>query len=686
VWRLIYWVRLETQKPALEVAYSGVDRVGYIWHPPREVVESSNVHRFMESHGIRSYKDFVERSTREMKWFWGSLPGWLGVEWFREFREVVDLSRGPEWAKWYRGGLLNAAYNVVDRPVKLGLGQREAFTWVGEDGSERRVTYSELADMVARFSAYLAESGVGVGDVVAIYAPMLPESIAAMLAAMRIGAIASPIFSGFAPPAVAERLVQSEAKVLVTADGYLRRGRVVKLKEQADESIELAASQGAPEPRVVVIERLGRSDAPMREGRDERWSKAIAGKARSDPGPAELDPETPALLLFTSGTTGKPKGAVISHAGALLQPVKEHYFNLDIHPGWEEPGDRLWWITDIGWMMGPWQVIGSQFLGASHLVVEGLPTYPRPGRSWELIERYRVTHFGFAATAARLLKREASHLIGEYDLSSLRAFGNTGEPIDPDTWMWVMRDLGGERRPLINLSGGTEIFGCFLLPSPVVPLKPSTLWGPGLGMDVDVFDDEGRPVRGAPGYLVAKKPAPSMTRGLWRDPERYIRTYWSRFPGVWYHGDYALIDEDGFWYILGRADDVIKVAGKRIGSLELEGILTSHPAIAEAACVGVPHEVKGETIVCFAIPKPGQAREGLEEELRSLVAERLGKAFRPERVFIVDDLPRTRSGKITRRVIRDLARGVEPRELSVLENPEAVDTIRRLLASLRGAS
>ncbi len=657
--------------------------MGYIWHPPREVVEQSNVKKFMDRMGFSSYKELVERSTSDIKWFWGNLPEWLGVEWFKEPREVVDLSRGPEWAKWYRGGLLNAAYNVVDRLVKMGLGDREAFTWVGEDGSERRVTYRQLLDEVSRFSAYLAEVGVGEGDVVAIYAPMLPESIAAMLGAIRIGAIASPIFSGFAPPAVAERLVQSEPKVLVTADGYPRRGRLVRLKESADEAIELARRAGAPEPRVLVIERMKRGDTPWREGRDERWSDALKGKARSDPGPAELDPEHPALLLFTSGTTGKPKGAVISHAGTLLQPSKEHYFNLDIHPGWEEPGDRLWWITDIGWMMGPWQVVGSQFLGASHLIVEGLPTYPHPGRAWELIEKYRVTHFGFAATAARLLKRDASHLIDEYDLSSLRAFGNTGEPIDPDTWMWVMRDLGKERRPLINLSGGTEIFGCFLLPSPVVPLKPSTLWGPGLGMDVDVFDDEGRPVRGVPGYLVAKKPAPSMTRGLWRDPERYIKTYWSRFPGVWYHGDYALIDEDGFWYILGRADDVIKVAGKRIGSLELEGILTSHPAVAEAACVGAPHELKGEVIICFAIPKPNASTEGLEDELRRMVEERLGKAFRPERVFIVDDLPRTRSGKITRRVIRDLARGIEPRELSVLENPEAVEKIKKLLETIK---
>lgn len=651
----------------------------YKWFPPRDLVYSSNVYGFMERFGFKSYGELVRRSVEDIKWFWGGLPEWLGVEWFREPREVVDVSGGVEWARWYRGGLMNLAYNVVDRPVKMGLGGKEAFTWVGEDGSVRKYTYLEFKGEVDRVASFLRDIGVRRGEVISIYAPMTPESIAVMLATIKVGAIASPIFSGFAPPAVAERLVLAGSRVLFTLDGYYRRGSVVNLKASADEAVGIAESMGNKVEYVVVARRAG-IEVPWVDGRDYWYHDVVKGR-RIPQEAEEMDPEEPALLLFTSGTTGRPKGAVISHAGALLQPSKEHYFNLDIKPA---SSDKLWWVTDIGWMMGPWQVIGAQFLGASHLMVEGAIDHPERGRAWRLIEEFKVTHFGFAATVARMLRKVASDLVGEYDLSSVRAFGNTGEPIDQPTWMWVMRDVGEERRPMINLSGGTEIFGCFLLPSPVVPLKPSTLWGPGLGMDIDVFDDYGRPVRGERGYLVAKKPAPSMTRGLWKEPERYIEVYWSRFPGAWYHGDYALIDEEGFWYLLGRADDVIKVAGKRIGSAELEAALTSHPDIAEAACIGMPHEVKGEVIVCLATPKRRvEDREKLALETFKIMVEKLGKPFAPEKIVIVDELPRTRSGKITRRVIRDLARGEEPKELSVLENPESIEKLKPVIEEIK---
>ncbi|MCE4601125.1 MAG: AMP-binding protein [Desulfurococcales archaeon] len=648
--------------------------MGYIWRPPREVVSNANVTSFMEKHGFKSYKELVEASTRDIKWFWGNLPEWIGVEWFKEPQEVVDLSKGPEWAKWYIGGKLNAAYNTVDLPVKRYGASKEAFTWVGEDGAEKRVTYGELRDTVWRFAAYLKEIGVGKGDVVAIYAPMIPESITAMLAALEIGAIASPIFSGFAPSAVAQRLADSEAKVMVTVDGYYRKGRKIVLKHNADEARKLA---GYPS-KVVVIKRLG-VDIPWDDDVDEWWDDALSGK-RPVAEPEEMEAEDPALLLYTSGTTGKPKGAVISHAGTLLQPSKEHYFNLDMKPG---SSDRLWWITDLGWMMGPWQVFGAQFHGVSHLIVEGGIDYPSRDRVWMLIEKYKVTHFGFAATVARMLRSYGTEEVEKHDVSSLRAFGNTGEPIDPQTWLWIVRDVGQEKRPMINLSGGTEIFGCFVLPSPVVPLKPSTLWGPGLGMDVDVVNDEGKPVRGTPGYLVAKKPAPSMTRGLWRDPQRYIETYWSRFPGMWYHGDLALIDEDGYWFILGRADDVIKVAGKRIGPAEIEAIINRYPKVKETACVGVPDPVKGEAIVCLVTPKPGEEITSSDEaEIKGLVARELGKPFTPSRIFPVDDLPRTRSGKIMRRIIRAIARGMEVQASPVMENPESLEYVRRVFKEL----
>ncbi len=648
----------------------------YVWKPPRELVESTNVYHFMEEYGFKSYRELVDKSRSDLKWFWGNLPEWLGVEWFKEPKEVVDLSQGPEWAKWYRGGEINLAYNVLDRIVRKGLGGREAFTWIGEDGQARTYTYNQLQTEVEAFSSFLREAGVGEGMVVSIYAPMMPESIVIMLAAIRIGAIASPIFSGFAPGAVAERLKLADSKVMVTVDGYYRRGRRILLKPNADEAARLAGTV----KRMVVVERLG-ADVDWVEGRDVPYRETVkSGREEAVP----VDPEHTALLLFTSGTTGAPKGAVISHAGALLQPSKEHYFNLDIKPGWVREGDRLWWITDIGWMMGPWQVIGAQFLGASHFMIEGAIDYPERDRVWKLIDEYKVTHFGFAATVARMLKKIDPEPRESHSLESIRAFGNTGEPIDPDTWLWVVKNVGAERSPMINLSGGTEIFGCFVLPSPVVELKPSTLWGPGLGMDVDVVDDNGNPVRGTPGYLVARKPAPSMTRGLWRDPQRYIETYWSRFPGMWFHGDLALIDEDGYWFILGRADDVIKVAGKRIGPAEIESVLNSHPAVAESACIGWPHQVKGEVVACFATLKPGnKPSKELEEELKNLVAKELGKPFRPEAILFVEDLPRTRSGKIMRRVIRSILRGMPLGNLAVLENPDSIEAIKRSIEEFK---
>ena len=650
----------------------------YVWNPPREVVSDANVTEFMERHGFKSYGDLVRRSTEDPRWFWGNLPGWLELEWFREPTEVYDTSRGVEWTRWYINGRINVSYNVLDRVVKRGLGDKVAMTWIGEDDRVVRLTYSQMLDQVNRFSNLLVELGVRKGDVVAIYAPIMPETVVAMLASMRVGAIATPIFSGFAPEAVGERLRLGEAKVVVTVDGYYRKGKVIPLKPSSDEAIRVSGLR----VHQVVVRRLG-IDVPWDDERDMWYDRAIASKRPSFE-PEETEAEDPAILMFTSGTTGRPKGAVISHAGMLLQPAKEHYFNLDIKPGWTRREDTLWWITDLGWMMGPWMVVGSQALGASHLSIEGALDYPSRDRVWAVIEKFRVTHFGFAATAARLLKSIGRDAYESHDLSSLRAFGNTGEPIDEDTWLWVVREVGQERRPMINLSGGTEIMGCFVLPSPVVPLKPSTLWGPGLGMDVDVFDDEGRPVRGRPGYLVAKKPAPSMTRGLWRDPERYIETYWSRFPGVWYHGDYALVDEDGFWYILGRADDVIKVAGKRIGPAEIETIVNSHPKVAESACIGYPHPVKGEVIVCFALPKAGQRLEPEDlQAIREMVARRLGKPFEPEAVVPVRDLPRTRSGKIMRRIVRDAVAGRQVEATPVLENPDAVQAVREAAEELK---
>lgn len=640
--------------------------MGFVWNPPKDLVESSNVKAFMDEHGFKDYKELVEKSADDIEWWWKTAAETLDVEWFEPYNEVYDISKGVEWTDWFVGGKINLAYNVLDRHAKGKRKNKVALIWEGEDGETKKFTYLELYREVNRFANALKSFGVKKGDVVALYIPMLPETVITMLAAIKIGAVALPIFSGFSPTAVATRLEDSEAKVLVTADGSYRRGKEILLKPSADEALKNSKVE-----KVVVVRRIN-ADVEMKEDRDIYWDE-IKESAKCEATPVESN--EPALLLYTSGTTGKPKGVVLSHIGALLQSSKEIYFNLDL-----KDEDVLLWITDIGWMMGPWQIIGSQHLGGTHVIFEGAPNYPTEDRIWRMIDDYEISILGGSATVYRMLKKYGDDIVDQHSLESLKITGNTGEPIDHDTWMWLLKVVGKERCPIINLSGGTEIFGCFLLPSPVIPLKPTTLGYPGLGMNVDVFDDDGKPVRQQVGYLVCKKPAPSMTRGFWRDPERYIQTYWSRWKGVWYHGDWAFVDEDGYWYLLGRADDVIKVAGKRMGSAEVETIVNSHPAVQESACIGFPDELKGEVIWIFVVLKPGfEESEELRKEIEDLIVRELGKPFKPAKILFVADLPRTRSGKIMRRLVKAVVTGKELGDTSALENPESLEKIKKAL-------
>ncbi len=633
------------------------------------MVQEANVKRVMDELGLKTYREFVKKSVDELEWFWDELNNFIDVAWFKEYNQVLDTSQGIMWAKWYRGGEMNVAYNSLDRHTGYKA-DKTAFIWSGEDGTEKLYTYGSLRKEVDKLAYSLRNIGIAKGDVVALYMPMLPETVVSLFATLKIGAIFMPIFSGFGPEAVSIRLNDSGARVIITCDGYYRRGRKINLKNMLDKALRISR----PVEKVIVVERLG-LDIHMEENRDIFYHDFINGnniKVDSLP----MDPEDPALLLYTSGTTGRPKGAVISHAGALLQPAKEHYFNLDM-----KPGDTLFWVSDIGWMMGPWQIIGSQHFGLRHVIMEGAPDYPAPDRIWSMVEKYKITQLGFSATLIRLLRKYGDKYVEMHDVSSIRAFGNTGEPIDEASWYWLIDKVGEGRAPIINLSGGTEIFGCFVLPSPIMPLKPTTLGYNGLGMATDVVDDEGRSVRGRVGYLVCRKPSPSMTRGLWNDPERYIKTYWSRFEGMWFHGDWALIDEDGYFYILGRADDVIKVAGKRVGPAEVETIINKHPAVAESAVIGAPHQLKGESIVAFVVLKSGyKPSERIKNEILKNVVNLLGKPFRPEKIYFVKDLPRTRSGKIMRRIIKAIYTGSKDiGDTSTLENPSSVECIRETL-------
>jgi len=549
---------------------------------------------------------------------------------------------------------------------------RTAIIFEGEEGVTARLTYGELSAAVRKCAAGLRALGVRPGDRVGIFLPLTPECAIATLAVSAIGAIYTPIFSGYASDAIAGRLRDCDATVLITADGFRRRGQIVPMKETAD-----AAVDGAPSVRtVIVVPRLGR-EIRLRN-REVSWDYVMSQSG--DESVADTSPEDPYMLIYTSGTTGRPKGAVHVHGGFPVKAAQDqaHVFDL-------QAGDVLWWFTDIGWMMGPWLIAGGLINGATILLYDGAPDHPDAGRVWSIVERHRVTHLGISPTAIRGLMRAGEEPVRRYDRSSLFVLGSTGEPWNPEPWWWYFDVVGEKRAPLINYSGGTECSGGILGCSTWTPLKPTAFAGPVPGIAADVADAAGRALRGAVGELVIRRPWPGMTRGFWRDPDKYLTTYWKRFPDVWVHGDWARIDEDGFWYIEGRSDDTLKVAGKRIGPAEVESAATAHAAVLEAAAIGVPHELKGEVIVVFVVLRPGHtAAAGLAGEIAESIAQRLGRPLRPDAVRFVADLPKTRNAKVLRRVIRAAYLGNEDLgDLSSLENPEAVGAIRELIGGPR---
>jgi acetyl-CoA synthetase len=621
----------------------------YIWEPDRVTLERANVVRLMRRHGIDDYWELVQRSQDEPDWFWPAAIEDMGLEFFRPWDDVVDLSRGPEWSTWFVGGAVNIAWNCVHRWAQTRP-DAVAAIGAGEDGSRRELSFLQMSREVTRLAEALLDLGVERGDRVALFLPMSPEVAIASHACAHIGAIQVPIFSGFAAPAVAQRLQASEAKVAITARMSLRRGREVPMLEILEE-----ARREAPSVDHVVV-------AP--------WDDLVDGRPGELPA-AELDSETPYLLTYTSGTTGAPKGVVHVQGGFLVSIAREVAYQADAGPN-----DVIHFVTDMGWIMGPWTVVGGGAVGATLVFAEGAPDWPQD-RLWRLIQQERVTVLGISPTLTRAL---IPHGDPQTDLSSLRTIVTTGEPWNPDPYRWLFEQVGGSRCPIINCSGGTEVGACFLSPTPAIPIKELSLGGPALGMAMDIVDADGNSVRGEVGELVCRKPFPGMTRGFWRDPERYLDTYWRRFPGVWTHGDWASVDEDGYWYLHGRSDDTLNIAGKRIGPAELESAVVAHPAVAEAAAVGIPHDVKGEVAWIFCALAPGhEASDELAAEIKATAATQLGKAFQPERILFVSALPKTRSAKIVRRAVRAKALGTDPGDLSSLENPDALEEISNVV-------
>ncbi len=642
------------------------------WRPTPEYVERANVTRFMRAHGIESIDEFRRRSIEEPEWFWDAVVEDLGIEFTTPYERVLDSSAGVPWSKWFIGGHVNLTHNCVDRHALGGRGDRVAIVSEREDGAVHKLTYSELKREVDAVAAGLRSLGIGKGDPVAVFMPMVAEAVIAAYAIAKLGALYMPIFSGFAPSAVTTRLQDAKAKAIFTADGGLRRGSEALMKPAADEAVAEAPSV----EHVIVFERLG-ADVAMTPGRDVTWDDLRArGLAAAPDGIAceDTGAEDALMIAYTSGTTGKPKGAVHVHGGFLVKMASETAYQTDLHPD-----ETLYWVTDMGWIMGPWEMVGAGCVGATVVLYEGAPDWPEPDRVWASVEQHGVNVLGVSPTLIRSLKTAGDEHPANHDLSSLRVFGSTGEPWNPEPYKWLSEVVGKGRIPIINISGGTEVGACFITPYPVEDIRVCSLGGASHGMDIDVFDPAGNPVRGEVGELVCKRPWPGMTRGIWGDPDRYLETYWSMYPDVWRHGDWALIDDHGDWYLMGRSDDTINVAGKRLGPAEVESVLVSHPAVAESAVVGVPDKTKGEAIWCFCVVADG-AGDAVAEELRELVATELGRPFKPSRVVFVEALPKTRSAKILRRAVRAVAIGEDPGDMSTAENPQSLDQIRAALA------
>ncbi len=649
----------------------GRDGDGVAWRPDPAVAAASRLAGFLRATGEPSLDALQARAVADPGWFWGAAADDIGVAWTRKPSTVLDLADGPAWARWWVGGSFDWAWAATGPRAARDPGG-VAISWEGEDGTLRELTNAQLAADVAAAARRLTELGIAAGDRVGILLPMLPETVVAVLAVSRLGAVFTPIFSGYAAPAIATRLVDCGATMLITADGFLRRGAWVDLKSVADAAVAAAPTVG----RVLVVRRAGDAlDVPWTEGRDVWWGapESDTGTATDPPGASpERDPETPYMVIYTSGTTGRPKGAVHVHGGFPIKAAQDlaHTFDLTER-------DALFWFTDLGWMMGPWAIAGALLLGARLVLYEGAPDFPGPDRLWSIVSRHRVTHLGLSPTVIRALMAHGEEPVRAHDLGTLRVLGSTGEPWNPEPWWWFFREVGGGRCPIVNYSGGTEVSGGIVGGNVIGPIKPASFSGPCIGTAADVVDDAGRPVRGAVGELVIRAPLPGMTRGFWGDRERYEEAYWRRWPGIWAHGDWASIDVDGFWYIHGRSDDTLKIAGKRVGPAEVESAAVSHPAVLEAAAIGVPHPIKGEAIVVLCVLHPNVTDDaGLHDAIARAVADELGKPLKPEIVVVVSALPKTRSGKVMRRVIRAAWLGLDPGDLSSLDDPALVAAIR----------
>jgi acetyl-CoA synthetase len=639
-----------------------------VWRPDAATVEQANLTRFMRALGVDSFEALNERASQDPSWFHDALIRFLDYRFERPYARVLDLTEGKPFAHWCVGGETNVVINCLDRRRGTEGYAHTALVWEGEDGAVTTWTFADLDRETCRLAWGLRSLGIGRGDVVGMVLPNLPHAAAAMLAVAKIGAIVLPMFSGFGADAITQRLTDGRAVAVITVDASLRRGKPVGAKAVVDQA--LAHCPGVR--HVVVLNHL-KTEHDWTPGRDHAWhdlTAAAPGDVAAVP-TESMPADDPFLLMFTSGTSGKPKGVVHSHCGFPVKTALDLSICMDL-----KPDDRFLWMSDMGWLVGPMLVFGGLLVGATVVLAEGAPNYPQPDRLWRLVERHRVSYLGLAPTVARLSMSIPDSEFAERDLSSLRVMISTGEPWTPEAWHWTFERVGRRRVPLLNFSGGTEMGG-ILTGTVIHPLKPCAFAGPVPGTGADVVDGEGRSVAaGVTGELVMRTPTIGLTRGLWHDRERYLDSYWVRLPDLWVHGDFASRDADGMWYVHGRSDDTLKIAGKRTGPSEIEALLMATGLLLDVAVIGTPHPVKGTAVVCVCVPRPGIDLDATARTLSAAVVAGLGGAFKPADIAFVPDLPRTRNMKVMRRVVRAAWLGEAPGDLSTLVNPEAVQAIR----------